>query len=50
MFEKDSKGNKSGYYISDEGYNRALYNEAEEAIIKELNEEYGENPSGGALI
>lgn len=44
MFEKDSKGNKSGDYISET--NIALYKEDLENFKKELNDRYGEKATG----
>lgn len=42
MFERDSKGNLSGNYISDINY--SLYRDAARQMYKELNEKYGKNP------
>jgi len=44
MFEKDSTGNKSGNYVSK--INQALFNEEKAALLKRLDEKYGENPKG----
>lgn len=44
MFEKDSKGNKSGNYVS--RINQALFDEEKAALIEGLNSKYGENPKG----
>ena len=44
MFERDSKGNLSGNYISDINY--ALYKEAVRQMHKELTDKYGKNPVG----
>lgn len=44
MFEKDSKGNKSGNYVS--AINQAKFNEEKEALLKRLDKKYGENPKG----
>lgn len=44
MFEKDSKGNKSGNYVS--RINQALFDEEKAALIERLNSKYGENPKG----
>ena len=44
MFEKDSKGNKSGNYISK--INQALFDEEKAALMKRLDEKYGKNPKG----
>lgn len=44
MFEKDSKGNKSGNYIS--RINQAKFDEEKDALLKRLDKKYGENPKG----
>lgn len=44
MFERDSKGNLSGNYISE--INQALFKEKEKEMLKTLNEKYGKNPIG----
>ena len=44
MFERDSKGNKSGNYISK--INQALFNEEKAAFLAQLDEKYGKNPNG----
>lgn len=44
MFERDSKGNLSGNYISE--INQALFKEKVREIFKSLNEKYGKNPVG----
>ena len=44
IFERDSKGNKSGNYVSK--LNTALYAEDKAAMLKRLDEKYGENPKG----
>ena len=44
MFEKDSKGNMSGNYISEINY--SLYRDAARQMYKELEEKYGKNPVG----
>ena len=44
MFERDSKGNLSGNYISE--INQALFKEKVGEMFKTLNEKYGKNPIG----
>nr|DAG94161.1 MAG TPA: hypothetical protein [Crassvirales sp.] len=44
MFEKDSKGNKSGNYISE--INHALFRERMRLMFQSLNDKYGKNPVG----
>ena len=44
MFERDSKGNLSGDYISE--INHALFRERMREMFKGLNEKYGKNPIG----
>ena len=44
MFERDSKGNLSGNYISE--INQALFKEKVKEMFKTLNEKYGKNPIG----
>lgn len=44
MFERDSKGNLTGRYISD--INQALFREKVIELFKSLNERYGRNPIG----
>ena len=44
MFERDSKGNLSGNYISEINY--ALFKERMRDMFKSLNEKYGKNPIG----
>lgn len=44
MFERDSKGNKSGNYLSK--INQALFNEEKAAFLTQLDEKYGQNPNG----
>lgn len=44
MFERDSKGNLSGNYISE--VNQALFKEKVREMFKSLNEKYGKNPVG----
>ena len=44
MFERDSKGNLSGNYISE--INQALFKEKVRGMFKSLNEKYGKNPVG----
>ena len=44
MFERDSKGNLSGNYISE--INHALFKEKVREMFKSLNEKYGKNPIG----
>lgn len=44
MFERDSKGNLSGNYISEINY--ALFKERVREMFKSLNEKYGKNPIG----
>ena len=44
MFERDSKGNLSGNYISEINY--ALFKEKVREMFKSLNEKYGKNPIG----
>lgn len=44
MFERDSKGNLSGNYISE--INSALFKEKVREMFKSLNEKYGKNPIG----
>lgn len=44
MFERDSKGNKSGNYLSK--INQALFNEEKAAFLAQLDEKYGQNPNG----
>lgn len=46
MFETDSHGNKTGRYIS--GLDYALYNERRSQMYSDLQEKYGENPTGDA--
>lgn len=44
MFERDSKGDLSGNYISE--INQALFKEKIREMYKSLNEKYGKNPIG----
>ncbi len=44
MFERDSKGNLSGNYISE--INQDLFKEKVREMFKSLNEKYGKNPVG----
>lgn len=44
MFERDSKGNLSGNYISE--INQSLFKEKVREMFKSLNEKYGKNPVG----
>ena len=44
MFERDSKGDLSGNYISE--INQALFKEKVREMFKSLNEKYGKNPVG----
>lgn len=44
MFERDSKGNLSGNYISE--INQAIFKEKLKEMFKTLNEKYGKNPIG----
>lgn len=44
MFERDSKGNLSGNYISEINY--ALFRERMRTMFKSLNDKYGKNPIG----
>ena len=44
MFERDSKGNLSGNYISE--INHALFRERMRIMFQSLNEKYGRNPVG----
>lgn len=44
MFERDSKGNLSGNYISE--INHALFRERMRIMFKSLNDKYGRNPVG----
>lgn len=44
MFERDSKGDLSGNYISE--INQALFKEKVREMLKSLNEKYGKNPVG----
>ena len=44
MFERDSRGNLSGNYIS--GINHALFGERMRAMFRSLDEKYGRNPAG----
>lgn len=44
MFERDSKGNLSGNYISE--INHALFRERMRTMFKSLNDKYGKNPIG----
>ena len=44
MFERDSKGDLSGNYISE--INQALFKEKVREMFKSLNEKYGKNPIG----
>lgn len=44
MFERDSKGNLSGNYISE--INQALFKGKVREMFKSLNEKYGKNPIG----
>ena len=44
MFERDSKSNLSGNYISE--INQALFKEKVREMFKSLNEKYGKNPVG----
>lgn len=46
MFERDSKGNLSGNYISE--INHAKFKEAMRNMFKSLREKYGDNPEGKA--
>lgn len=48
MFEKDSKGNKSGNYISQ--INHAMFRERMREMYARLNDKYGRNPVGEDLI
>lgn len=44
MFERDSKGNLTGNYISE--INQGLFKEKVREMFKSLNEKYGKNPIG----
>lgn len=44
MFETDSKGNKTGKYISEIDYGK--YKEAKDAMLERLKQQYGDNPVG----
>lgn len=44
MFERDDEGNKTGNYISEINYGQ--YKKDLDNFIKELNDKYGENPTG----
>jgi len=44
MFEKDSKGRKTGNYISE--YNIGAFREAKQNFIESLDKRYGKNPKG----
>lgn len=44
MFERDSKGNLTGNYISE--INQGLFKEKVREMFKSLNEKYGKNPLG----
>lgn len=44
MFEKDSKSNLTGNYISE--INHGLFKEAKDKMYKKLEEKYGKNPVG----
>lgn len=44
MFETDSKGNKTGKYISEVDYGK--YTEAKNAMLARLRQQYGDNPVG----
>lgn len=44
MFERDSKGNLTGNYISE--INQGLFKEKVKEMFKSLNEKYGNNPVG----
>lgn len=44
MFERDSRGNLTGNYISD--INQSLFKEKVREMYKSLNEKYGKNPVG----
>lgn len=44
MFERDSKGNLTGNYISE--INQGLFKEKVKEMFKSLNEKYGKNPVG----
>lgn len=44
MFERDSKGNLTGNYISE--INQGLFKEKVREMFKSLNEKYGKNPVG----
>lgn len=44
MFEKDSKGNLTGKYISEINY--TLFTKNEQKMMQELAEKYGDNPVG----
>ena len=44
MFERDSKGNKSGNYLSK--INQALFEEEKAAFLAQLDKKYGQNPTG----
>lgn len=44
MFETDSKGNKTGRYISEIDF--AKYSEAKKKMYEDLQKKYGENPVG----
>lgn len=44
MFERDSKGNLSGRYITDRNY--ALFEEEKRKFFKSLREKYGDTPTG----
>lgn len=46
MFERDSKGNLTGRYISEINY--GLYEEARDEMLERLNQKYGKNPTGKA--
>lgn len=45
MFERDSKGNLTGNYISE--INQGLFKEKVREMFKSLKEKYGKNPVGG---
>jgi hypothetical protein len=44
MFERDSKGNLTGNYISEINY--GLFKENLRSMYKSLNDKYGKNPIG----
>lgn len=48
MFEKNNKGKKTGYYISE--YNYGQFEEDYQALLDSLKEKYGENPYGDDYV